>query len=411
MLRVLQINAGSQNFGGVSAILLNLYRHVDRTKVQFDFLTPNQTTYGLHREEIEAMGGHIYELGINSSKLNGKARLYAALRGFFRTHRYDIVHINSGILLFNCFVASAVSRFTRAKIFVHAHANGGRNGLKESLSAPLKSFLLERTDVALACSASAAAYMFPEKSVSGVILLKNGIDAGHFRFSKEERERVRQELGLSEAYVLGSVGRFSPEKNHLFMLDILKAVRERRPEAALLLVGEGQLREAVLERAKELGLSEAVVFTGAKADVVPYYDAMDVYLQPSEFEGFGICCLEAEATGLSVVASDRVPEDADVAKAMRRIALEEGPEAFAEALSCAGTRTEGDFTPCGQLGAMPTKASVSGCLREDAWKSVIEAGYDIVSSARRLEELYEAACPKRKLHAPFGRRNAGGKEA
>ncbi len=170
----------SQNFGGVSAVLLNLYRNIDRTKVQFDFLTPNRSTYEMHRGEIEGMGGHIYELGIDSSKLQGKMKLYAALREFFRTHRYDIVHVNAGVLLFNCFCASAARRFTRSKVFVHAHSNGGRSGAKESVSLPLKKFLAGRADVTLACSASAAAYMFPQEELRRTVILKNGIDARHF---------------------------------------------------------------------------------------------------------------------------------------------------------------------------------------------------------------------------------------
>ena len=396
MLKVLQINAGSQNFGGVSAILLNLYRHIDRTKVQFDFLTPNKTTYGLFREEIEAMGGHIYELGINSSKLPGKISLYAALREFFRDHRYDIVHINSGVLLFNSFAASAARRFTRAKIFVHAHSNGGRSGVKERVSLPLKKFLASRADVLLACSASAAAYMFPEEAISGTHILRNGIDTRHFQFSESERERVRVELGLSDAFVIGSVGRFSPEKNHAFMLEVLKSARKHRPDAKLLLVGDGPLLESIREKADSLGLSDAVVFAGAQADVAPYYAAMDVYLQPSEFEGFGICCLEAEASGLFVAASDRVPEDADAAKTMLRIPLEHGAEAFAAALLGFCGSSEGDFSPCGQLSALPSPVKAKAGARENAWQTALDAGYDIVVSASLLEKLYMAAVPKKR---------------
>ena len=396
MLRVLQINAGSKNFGGVSGILLNLYRNIDRTKVQFDFLTPNETTYELHRGEIEAMGGHIYELGIDSSNLRGKARLYAALREFFRNHRYDIVHVNSGVLLFNCFAASAASRFTRAKIFVHAHSNGGRTEAKERVSLPLKKFLIARTDVALACSVSAAAYIFPEEAVKRTFILKNGIDARQFAFSEEKRNRIREEYGLSDSFVLGSVGRFSPEKNHAFMLEILQSVRKRRPEAKLLFVGGGELLETIQRKAAGMGLSDAVIFAGVQSDVKPYYDAMDVYLQPSLFEGFGICCLEAEAAGLPVVVSDRVPDEADVANTMLHIPLDAGADTFAEAILGIGRSGEDVFRPCGQLGAMPSPAAPGRISRADAWKKVIDEGYDIVSSARQLQELYEAAVPEKK---------------
>ena len=395
MLRVLQINAGSENCGGVSAILLNLYRHIDRTRVQFDFLTPNKTTYAMYREEIEGMGGHIYELGIDSSKLPGKAKLYVALREFFRTHRYDIIHINSGVLLFNSVVASACHRFTRAKLFVHAHANGGRSASKEELSEPLKKFLVARTDVSLACSASAAEYIFTKKEAKErTVILKNGIDARQFAFQSKVREEKRRELGLSENFVVGCVGRFSREKNQEFLIEVLSCMRKLQiacidgnmanngaglkevpppnpdacREAKLLFVGGGSTEDEVRAKAREMGLLDNVIFAGPQADVAPYYMTMDAYCQPSTHEGFGICCLEAEASGLSVVTSDRVPEDADIAGVMQRLPLEGGPEAFAYALLTAPKRE-----------------------REEAWKKVGEAGFDIVTSAKQLLELYEEA--------------------
>ena len=161
MIKVLHINAGTGIFGGVSAFCLNIYRNIDRNKIQFDFLTSNITTYGQFRDEIEQYGGAIYELGINAKPLTGKIKLAKALRVFLKSHKYDVIHINSGILLFNSVVADVCRKNTNAKIFVHSHANGGRTWTKELFSGLLKRSLVRRADCILACSESAAEYMFP----------------------------------------------------------------------------------------------------------------------------------------------------------------------------------------------------------------------------------------------------------
>lgn len=320
-IRVLHINAGSKIFGGVSSFCLNIYRKIDRKLVQFDFLTPNITTYEQYRAEIEGYGGKIYQLGINASTTIGKAKLFFALRKFFREHQYDIIHINSGVLLFNCVVKAACRQFSNAKIFVHSHSNGGRATGKELFSYPLKIYLTMKTDALLACSMSAAEYMFPRNKLTDVIIINNGIDTQKFAYDPVKREILRSEMGLSDKYVIGHVGRFTKEKNHKFLIDLLKEIRKDKENAFLMLIGEGPLLGSIREYADIQGVSEAVLFLGARKDVKDLYQVMDVFVLPSTIEGFGIVNIEAETSGLKCVVSDVVPETVNVTGNVKRLSL------------------------------------------------------------------------------------------
>ena len=366
-IRVLHINAGSGIFGGVSAFCLNIYRKIDREKVQFDFLTPNISTYEQYRTEIESYGGKTYQLGINSSTNKGKIKLYFALKGFLRSHKYDIIHINSGVLLFNCVVKAACKRYSTAKIFVHSHSNGGRSERKERFSEPLKRFLTKDVDTLLACSTSAAEYMFPQSKIGKVEIINNGIDVDKYKLNLAMREKLRNEMNLSEKYVIGHVGRFTREKNHLFLIDLLKEIREEKEDAILLLIGEGELQGETREYAKEQGILESVLFLGARKDVNDLYQVMDVFVLPSKFEGFGIVNIESETSGLKCVVSDVVPETVNVTGNVVRLSLDDSIEKWKK-----------------EVLNVPV-------VRKDLTKLIVGAGFDINTSVTELTQLYVEA--------------------
>ncbi len=367
MIRVLHINAGSGIYGGVSAFCLNIYRNINRNEVQFDFLTPNRTTYGQFEEEIRGYGGHIYELGINSSTTAGKIRLRKALKKFLSEHTYDIIHVNAGVLFFNCVVASACRQYSNARIFVHSHNNGGRSRLKERLSYPLKLFLSKQADCQLACSVSAAEYMFPKGTVPSTNVINNGIMADEFRFNPGVRMSVRDEMNLEDRFVVGHVGRFTRQKNHEFLIDLFAGIKEHRSDAALMLVGEGPLMDSVRARVREKGLEGDVLFLGARSDTARLYQAMDVFVLPSVFEGFGIVNIEAQTAGLKCVTSSVVPEAVNITGNVVRIPLDAPGQDWIR-----------------QICDTPS-------ARRDYSEVTKEKGFDMVTSAVRLESLYKEA--------------------
>lgn len=365
-IRVLQINAGSKNFGGVSAFILNIYRNVDREKVQFDFLTPNITTYESHRQEIECMGGKIHQFGIETDSQFGKLRFMSTLAVFLRKHQYEIIHINSGALLFNLCTAFTCRHFSKSRIFVHSHNSRKRKPWKDKMAVFLKKIIVGQADLLLSCSKPAAAYMYPDRYLDRVLYIKNGICSEKFDYSFKKRTEIRTKLKIKdETFVIGNVGRFVTQKNHFFMLDVFEAVMKKNPDAMLLLIGQGELENDIRKKVFEKGLQKKVLFAGEQKSVSDYYQAMDVFFLPSLYEGFGIVNIEAQTAGLWCVTSDTVPEEADVVGRMTRISLDLPVSEWAEQLLT--TRIEN---------------------RRGYAEQIKKAGFDIRNSAYELSKIY-----------------------
>ena len=370
MIRVLHINAGSGIFGGVSAFCLNIYRNIDRDKVQFDFLTPDKTTYGQYREEITRYGGNVYEFGIGVRSSSGKIKFTKRLKEFLKDHPYDIIHINSGILSFNYIVANACKMYSNSKVFVHSHSNGGRSKAREMLSGILKQLLVKRADCLLACSVSSAEYVFPLKAVSKTEIIDNGIDTQRFRYDPAVRESMRNLLQLNGKYVIGHVGSFTIQKNHEYLIEIFSKVKEKNADSILLLVGEGPLLTHIQEMSEAKGLADSVKFLGARKDVSDFYQAMDVFVLPSVFEGFGIVNIEAQTAGLKCVTSTVVPKNVDVTGNVVQVSLDASIDLWVKEI---------------------LNKSVE---RRDYSNVVKEQGFDIKTSSDKLTLLYEEALRK-----------------
>ena len=342
-IRVLQINSGSRSFGGVSSFLYNVYTNIDREQVQFDFLSPNVTTYGIHREEIEEMGGRIYELGIKGNILTRKTGLYKRLYEFLTQHAYSVVHINSGNFFFNLFAVMAVRKAGVPCRIVHSHNAGdtNRSRIKKAAFEALKPQLEKNATLLLACSRKAASYMFTDQTVreGRVQIVKNGINAERFRFDPEIRKTVRQELGLADKFVVGHVGRFYKQKNHVFLIRIFEKIHEKEPESVLLLFGKGDLETEVRGLVNELGMAPYVRFMGEVPDIERMYQAMDVFVMPSFHEGLPVSCVEIQAAGVPCVLSDAITEEIKIADSLQFLSLSDSPEIWAKAaLSMKGHR-------------------------------------------------------------------------
>ena len=368
---VLQINFGNGGlYGGVSSFLFNLYSNIDRSKVRFDFLTAGQTTFGTVRDEIASMGGEIFELPSEGNMLTRKIRFVRKLRRFLNDHPYRIVHINSGNFFFDLSAAYAARAAGVPVRIVHSH-NAGGEGLfiKAPLIAALKPVLESIATYKAACSVKAANFMFTRRSVSKgeVLIIKNGIVPSRFAFDPALRDEVRGEMGLSDSFVIGHVGRFSEQKNHAFLLDIFDKLLKVRGNAVLLLAGEGKLREEVMRKARDMGIDENVRFLGARKDVERLYQAMDAFVMPSRFEGFPLSILEAQASGLPVVASTEITEEIDIGGRIRFLSLSDGPERWAEEV-----------------------LSVSSGQRSDGSGMLSAAGCDIRDTADKMKELYRS---------------------
>ena len=331
-IRVLQVFAALDS-GGVSNFVMNLYREIDTEKIQFDFaMTAGEKS--LYDDEVLARGGRIFYFDTTKDVTTNLRRILREEGPFQVVHSH--VFFYSGLVL---------AETKKAKVPVRiAHAHNAHTG--ESRSVPhiayergMQMMIRLNATHMLGCSEKACRYVFGDKIMkdSRAAVMTDGIDCERFAFNPEVREQVRKEYSLDGKYVVGHVGHFNPAKNHEKIISVFAEVCRCRDDAALLLVGDGELEQNVRNRTAELGLTDRVVFAGAHRDVERFYQAMDVFLFPSRYEGFGMAMIEAQASGLKCIASDVVPEETNADGRAVYLPLTERDEVWSEHLSASET--------------------------------------------------------------------------
>ncbi len=325
MIRVLHVVSSLGVGSGIMSCLMNYYRFIDREKVQFDFLSFRKTD-NTYEDEILRLGGRIYRC----SKPSPIGGFLKEIDAFFAEHedQYRIVHCHP--IYCTAFFAVPAKRHGVKHIIQHSHTTKLSDNPLSALRNWVVNALFGRlaTDYA-ACSEEAKA-LFWWKKAEDVKLMPNAIDYERFRFSRESRNRIRKELGIGDGeLVLGHVGRFSPEKNHGFLLKVFEAVFAKYPQTKLLLVGDGATMDQVQQKANDLSCGKNVIFVGRHGRIEDYYCAMDVFLLPSRFEGLGIVLVEAQASGLPCFSSDVVPDAANISESVQFLPLKKGEEYWA----------------------------------------------------------------------------------
>lgn len=327
--------------GGVEQVVMNYYRHIDRERVQFDFLVDEDSTLA-PREEIESLGGRVFTV----PPYQRQVRYQRELELLFRAERWPIVHSHVNAL--SVFPLRAAKRAGVPVRIAHSHStSGGHDPARNAMKAVLRPLSNIYPTHRAACTRHAGEWLFGRGADFRVV--PNAIDLGDFRFDPARRAAARAALGLSDGQLaVGHVGRFSPPKNQSFLIRAFARVVRERPDARLVLVGEGRQRRECEGLAASLCPAGSVTFLGQRADVADLYRAFDVFCLPSEFEGLGMVAVEAEAAGLPCVLSDAVPRDADPAGTAVFLPLgDEGAWADAVLGCCPGRRLEvrpDDFT-------------------------------------------------------------------
>lgn len=297
MMRVLHV-VSVMDMGGMENYIMNLYRKVDRTELQFDFLV-HHSRRGVFEDEIDALGGHVYHTTLMDDF--NLIRYLRKLDELFRSTQYRIVHGHLGSTAF--FYLGAAKRYGVPARILHSHCPGHPNTIKGYTKHILFHFSPIHANVRLACSTPAGEYQFRKEPFE---VVPNGIDVERFRFSEQSRRDVRSRLDLEGRFVVGHVGRFYCEKNHPYLLKIFQALRERVPDAVLLLLGDGALMEQTKALARKLGLENSVRFMGVIRDCAPYYQAMDAFVLPSIYEALPLTGIEAQCAGLPCLFSEGV---------------------------------------------------------------------------------------------------------
>jgi len=325
MIRILHCVVG-MNYGGYETFIMNVYRNIDRTKVQFDFLT---SLPGVFDEEIKEKGGIIYRVPFITKV--GPFVYQKNLDTFFRNHpEYTIVH--SHMDKFSGSVMKAAKKAGVPTRIAHSHNTQNEGGLAYQLVKNFYGKMVEPNCThRFACSQEAADWMFGEKGKDAVVVY-NGIEVEKYLPDNAKKEEIRKELGLEKSFVIGHTGRFVHQKNHSFLVDIFREIRRKRSDAKLLLIGTGDLQEEIKEKVKSLSLENDVIFYGTTNKVNEILQAMDAFVMPSHHEGLGIVLIEAQCAGLYCTASTAVPRLAQITENIQFVSLEETAEKWAGAI-------------------------------------------------------------------------------
>lgn len=321
-IRVAQI-MGKWLGGGVEAVVMNYYRHIDRSKIQFDFLCDEDST-NIPYEEIEKLGGRVilippYQKAFKYNK---------ELKRIFKENKYQIVHSHiSTMSIFPLFAAKCAGVPVR---IAHSHSTSNKKEWKKNLLKQiLRPFSRVFANRYMCCSELAGRWLFGDKEYDkgNVYLLNNAIDLDKFKYDEKLRNKKRKELGIKDdTLAIGHIGRFVEQKNHRFLIDIFNELHKKNPNSILLLAGQGPLQEEIKEKVHSLGLDESVEFLGQRNDANELYQAFDVFCLPSLYEGLPVVGVEAQATGLLCIFSDDMTKETKVLDTTEFLSLNQSVE-------------------------------------------------------------------------------------
>lgn len=363
-IRILHVFGGLDS-GGAESRTMDIYRNINKNKVQFDFLI-HTSKKGFFEDEILKMGGKIHR--VPQFNLKSIFSYPRAIKKFFRSHpEYKVVH---GHMLSTAFIYLSIAKNQSVPIRI-AHSRSGSRAQKniinkvKNLTDKLSRFYATHK---FAVSKIAGYGAFGKKRVDSkeVKVIPNAIDSKKYIFSESIRNRLREEKSLSNDFVMGHIGRFAPQKNHLFLLEVFAEVQKKIRNSRLVLVGDGSMRSQILDKITALGLEESVTLLGVRNDVKDLLQAMDVLVFPSTHEGLPGVVLEAQASGLPSVISNAITKEVNITDLVEYESLDEGAKHWASTIVNI---------------AMTTR-------RKNMHGEFVESGYDIVKVSKQYQSFY-----------------------
>lgn len=354
-VRVLNIISNLKR-GGTEQCVMNYYRNMNRSKVQYDFLVLSEEN-GVYEEEILEMGGRVYKI---PAFLSNPIKNYIKMHAFFKTHRYAIVEIHAPSPKRYRY-GLAAKRHGAERVIYHVHNNSNKKRHWFHFYAARK--LNECCDYKFACSRQAGKYVYCNNDFK---IIHNAINLGKYTFRAEARIALRQSMSLENKFIIGHVGRMCKQKNQGFLLKVLAEVCKIDPNAVLLLVGDGDKRPELETQVQELRLENNVIFTGVRTDIEDLLQIMDVFVFPSLWEGLGIVAVEAQAAGLPCIFADTISQEVNLSDNTRYLSLNDTHALWAEEIL--------------HFKNVPRKGNLD---------RIKEANYDILEQAQALAAFYQ----------------------
>lgn len=326
-IRVAQV-IGFAAEGGVESMIMNLYRNIDRSKVQFDFFVECSSKI-IRPDKIEEMGGKVvYIPKLKKLILNDRPLVKLLKEG-----KYDICHANKTTL--NFFYLKAAKKAGIKVRISHAHSTtSGKEKIRDLAKKILRLFSKKNATHYFACGEKSGRWMFGNKifDEGKVYIVNNAIELERFKYNQELRDAMRKELEIENKFVVGHVGRFLTQKNHTFLIDIFFEIQKKRPDSVLLLIGDGPLHQEMVEKTRTLKINHKVIFAGVHKHPERYYQAMDCFVMPSLYEGLPVVGIETQANGLDCFLSDSITREVKVNENVEFLSISSSAACWCDAI-------------------------------------------------------------------------------
>lgn len=360
-IRILHV-FGRLDRGGAETMVMNLYRNIDRNNVQFDFIihTEDKCDY---EDEIKLLGGKIYRIPRYTGKNHFQYK--KVWNAFFQNHsEYKIIH---GHVRSTAAIYLRIAKKYGLITIAHSHSTSSGIGFSAIIKNILQYPVRYIADYLFACSNESGEWLFGKKACrnDNFFILNNAIDVKKFEFNEHTRARKRKELQIEKKFVIGHVGRFIKAKNHVFLIDIFKAVHDRNKDSVLLIVGDGELRQSIAKKVTEIGLNDSVIFTGIRNDIPELLQVMDVFVFPSLFEGLPVTLIEAQASGLPCVVSHTITREVMITPFIQFVSLKKSEDEWADIIY-----------------------SMKYIKRECAHQYITNSGFNITDTSHKLTDFY-----------------------
>ncbi len=355
-------------FGGIEKLLLDMFENRNNHDIHYDLLTLITEKDTKLIKKVLALGVGYYCLELDKhNTLERQVHHYRTLYKFIKKNNYDVVHINITSYA-RALDMLVVKKAGIKKRIIHSHSADERETLSRKILKPMKKLYDYTATDFLACSDNAAKYLFSKKifEEKKYTVINNGIDVPKYVFSNIERNRIRASLGLNDGeMIIGHIGRLTEAKNHEFLLEVYYEIYKSNSNSKLLLVGDGELKNAIIEKINKLGIQKHVIMYGASSEISALLSSMDIFLFPSKWEGLGIAVIEAQCNGLPCYISENIPQTAAITSNIRQYSIIKGAKWWAEMI-------------------LKEKN-----IRVNETDKIRKAGYDICYSVSQLEDIYK----------------------
>ena len=343
-------------YGGLTTVMMNYYRAMDKTDLQIDFASTNEPSVEL-LDELQANGSQYFNLGSRKKQL---PKYLKKLNALLKNVHYDVIHVNGNSATM-VFELKAARKYGISNRIAHGHTTKSDHLILNKL---LKRDFEKSYTHAVAVSSKAGNWLFNGGQYT---ILRNAINVEKYKYNETVRNRIRSELNINDKFVIGHLGKIYKPKNHDFLIDVFYEIKRINDNVCLMLVGDGELKDEIKSKCKRLNLEHDVIFTGMVRNTYDYLQAMDVFVFPSLWEGLPLALIEAQASGLQCIVSSNVAKDAKCIETTAFVDLSEGVSAWAEKV---------------------IEICKNHIDRTDILDEIRSSGYDIQEEAKRLRMIY-----------------------